>query len=205
MLDNWPELPEFKEFFSSLGLKYFAYYEILTGLGRVNSGVTNEGPPKEIWHNIGPTVIVLDNLREHFGVPITINSAYRSPKYNPLIGGAKTSQHMGFVAIDINVRGIHPTVVADQLLAWQAQDKWFSSPIELKPVDVRVPAGTVPRTDLKTRVKDGKFEFLYKGGVGYYSTFTHMDTRGVKVSWDNRSSDSESRSRSLSLEPVELD
>ncbi len=204
-MENWPLLEEFKKFFTSLELENFAYYEVLTGIGRKQNGIENAPPPKEIWVNIAPTVLVLDYLREYFSVPITISSAYRSPKYNPLIGGASRSQHMGFCAVDINVRGIHPTVVADQLLAWQDQDKWFNSPIEVKPVDVEVPAGKIPKSPLETRVLDGKHQFKYRGGVGYYNTFTHMDTRGMKVSWDNRSHDSEERSRSISLEPVELD
>lgn len=205
MLDDWKDLADFKAFVKSLELEHFNYFEILTGVFKKRRGTINEPPPKEIWHNVGPTILVLDELRKHYDVAITINSAYRDPDYNALIPGAKRSQHMGFVAIDINVRGVNPTLVADQLLAWQTQDKWFDSPIELKPVDVNVPAGTIPRKDLETRTKDGKFQFKYKGGVGYYSTFTHMDTRGTQVSWDNRSHDSGRQSRSLTAEPVILD
>lgn len=205
MLDNWTDLEAFKAYVASLELEHFSYYEVLTGVFKKRHGIFNAPPPQEIWHNIGPSLLVLDELRKFFDVPITINSVYRSPEYNPLIGGAKRSQHMGFVAIDINARGVNPTAVADQLMAWQEQDKWFEMPIKLAPVDVTVPAGTVPRKNLETREVDGKMEFKYRGGVGYYSTFTHMDTRGIKVSWDNRSHDASHRSRSLSLEPVILD
>ncbi len=205
MLDQWPELPEFKAFLDSLQLKYFSIHEIMTGVGRNRQGVINDYPPREIWHNIAPTAIVLDHLRDYFDVPITINSGYRSPKYNPLIGGERRSQHTAFVALDINVRGIHPTVVAEQLLAWQEDNKWFPCPIELRTAEVVADAGPIPRTPLQVRQQNGTWEFLYRGGVGFYNTFTHMDTRGVKVSWDNRAADSEARSRSLSLEIPELD
>ena len=205
MLDDWKDLNDFKAFIASLELEHFSYHEILTGIFKKRRGIVNAPPPKEIWHNIGPSILVLDELRKFFDVPVTINSVYRSPEYNPLIGGASRSQHMGFVAIDINVRGVTPTAVADQLLAWQDQDKWFDTPIKLTPVDVKVPAGKIPRTDLATREVDGKVQFQYKGGVGYYTTFTHMDTRGIRAEWDNRPNDAENRSRSLSLEPVILD
>lgn len=205
MLDDWQELADFKAFVKSLELEHFNYFEILTGVFKKRGSIINEPPPKEIWHNVGPSILVLDELRKHFDVAITINSAYRDPEYNASIPGAKKSQHMGFVAIDINVRGVNPNLVADQLTAWQDQEKWFDSPIELTPVDVTVAAGKIPRVDLETRVKDGKFQFKYVGGIGRYTTFTHMDTRGIPARWDNRNHDSGKRSRSLTAEPVILD
>ncbi len=205
MLDDWNELADFKTFLNSLNLNNFNYHEVLSGVGKVRGNVRNEPPPKEIWHNIAPTILVLDHLRDHFDVPVTINSTYRSPLYNPLIGGEKRSQHTAYCAVDFNVRGIHPTVAAEQLLAWQTDEKWFSSPIELHPTDVNTDQGLIKRTPLQTRVHEGVFQFLYKGGVGFYNTFTHMDTRGMVVKWDSRRHDSEQRSRSLSLEPVELE
>tara|TARA_Y100000310_G_scaffold317410_1_gene370267 strand:+ start:679 stop:1083 length:405 start_codon:yes stop_codon:yes gene_type:complete len=30
-------------------------------------------------------------------------------------------------------------------------------------------------------------EFFHDGGLGYYNTFTHVDTRGRRARWDNRS------------------
>ena len=44
---------------------------------------------------------ILDPLREMYGKPITINSAYRSPMVNARIGGAKNSEHMTGCAADI--------------------------------------------------------------------------------------------------------
>lgn len=207
MLDTWNNLDAFKEYIRLLDLQHFNYYEILTGVFKEREGIVNAPPPVEIWHNIGPSLLVIDELRKTLDVPITINSTYRSPEYNPLLGGARKSQHMGFVAIDINARGVSPTAVADQLIAWQTEGKWIQSPVKLTPVDVEVPAGVIPRENLKTREVNGQWEFRYKGGVGYYSSFTHMDTRGVTVKWDNRRHDSlnEQRSRSLTAESVILD
>ena len=36
---------------------------------------------------------VLEQIRTHFGKPVKINSAYRTPAYNISIGGSSKSQH----------------------------------------------------------------------------------------------------------------
>jgi len=48
----------------------------------------------------------LQMIRDHFGVPITINSAYRTPSYNAKVGGAGKSLHMQGRAFDIVAKGI---------------------------------------------------------------------------------------------------
>lgn len=48
----------------------------------------------------------LQKIRDHFGAPITINSAYRTPSYNAKVGGAKASYHMQGRAFDIVVKGV---------------------------------------------------------------------------------------------------
>ena len=47
----------------------------------------------------------LDTLREAYGAPMTITSAYRCPHHNSEIGGAKSSQHMAGIAVDVAVTG----------------------------------------------------------------------------------------------------
>ena len=46
---------------------------------------------------------LLDPLREMWGSPIKINSGYRCPELNILVGGAACSQHMSGEAADITV------------------------------------------------------------------------------------------------------
>ena len=89
MLDDWQDLADFKAFVKSLELEHFNYFEILTGVFKKRGDVINEPPPKNIWHNIGPSILVLDELRKHYDVAITINSAYRDPGYNAKIPGAR--------------------------------------------------------------------------------------------------------------------
>lgn len=57
-------------------------------------------------------VNVLQKIREHFGNPVTINSAYRTPTYNVKVGGVSNSQHVKGTAADIVVNGISPKEVA---------------------------------------------------------------------------------------------
>ena len=57
-------------------------------------------------------VMVLQSIRSHFGAPVTIHSAYRTPQYNAKVGGVAHSQHCYGTAADIVVRGKTPAAVA---------------------------------------------------------------------------------------------
>lgn len=71
--------------------------------------------PFEVFNNIIELAENLEVVRAHFGAPITINSAYRSPVYNRQIGGVPTSQHLGGKAADIVIEGVSPSEVADAI------------------------------------------------------------------------------------------
>ena len=58
-------------------------------------------------------VLILQAIRDHFGKPVKINSAYRTPTYNKKVGGATYSQHCYGTAADIRVTGVKPKMVAD--------------------------------------------------------------------------------------------
>ncbi len=57
-------------------------------------------------------VHILQRIRDRYGRPVIINSAYRTPAYNAKIGGAKASQHCLGTAVDITVKGVEPSAVA---------------------------------------------------------------------------------------------
>lgn len=51
-------------------------------------------------------VQVLQSIRDHFGKPVVITSAYRTAAHNKAVGGAKYSQHCYGRAADIRVAGV---------------------------------------------------------------------------------------------------
>ena len=57
-------------------------------------------------------VSVLQKVRTHFARPVSINSAYRTPKHNKKVGGETFSQHQYGTAADIVVTGVAPKKVA---------------------------------------------------------------------------------------------
>ena len=67
--------------------------------------------PKEVLMNIQKLANQLQVLRDFLGVPITVNSAYRSPSYNKKIGGVSNSQHVVGKAADITAKGYTPAQV----------------------------------------------------------------------------------------------
>ena len=88
-------------------------------------------------------VEVLQKIRDHFGKPVNINSAYRTLTYNKKVDGAAQSQHLYGMAADISISGVSPK-------------------------DVAAYAETLlPKT----------------GGIGIYSSFTHVDVRAVRSRW----------------------
>jgi len=59
---------------------------------------------------------VLQDVREQFGQPVTINSGCRCPQYNRSVGGALSSQHLKGRAADITVKDVPPSIVQQYLL-----------------------------------------------------------------------------------------
>ena len=57
---------------------------------------------------------ILENIRVHFGKPVTITSGYRTVSYNAgLKNSSKKSQHCNGLAADIKVEGHTPKEVYD--------------------------------------------------------------------------------------------
>jgi len=73
-------------------------------------------PPIEVIDNLRRLCVdILQPLREHVGVPITISSGFRPLELNTLIGGSTTSAHMDGRAADIIIEGIKPLAVAQTI------------------------------------------------------------------------------------------
>lgn len=142
-----------ERFVDDLGLRYFKGRELTWLWSRTRKGVSNSVPPESLWQNCIQPLVVLDEIRHRIG-PIRITSFYRSPAYNEAVGGERQSYHKVFMAID----------------STSAKDpRWV---------------GGVARELRGTRVKlPGGGSFVWKGGIGIYPTFVHIDTRGINANW----------------------
>lgn len=57
-------------------------------------------------------VTILQKIRNHFGKPVIINSAYRTVSKNKAVGGVTRSQHLYGTAADIHIIGVTPKEIA---------------------------------------------------------------------------------------------
>src|SRR5690606_5583624 len=83
---------------------------------RVGDFAAKDGAP---YARIAPELVeLLDDLTEHFGTRVHINSAYRHPglNFSARIDGAADSRHMAGLAADIWVEGHSPFEVAETLV-----------------------------------------------------------------------------------------
>jgi uncharacterized protein YcbK (DUF882 family) len=79
-------------------IKYFSVDEI-TLHRRWDKNIL---PPKRKLSNIKHTIILADAIRKVWGKPVRVNSGYRNSEYNKLVGGAPTSEHEQFKALDLS-------------------------------------------------------------------------------------------------------
>ncbi|SPF78741.1 hypothetical protein ALP8811_02672 [Aliiroseovarius pelagivivens] len=131
---NWPDYAKFDKFMRSLGLRNFSTDEFLIlGGGHSTPGGACQGknlyPPRNLWTNIAKTAQVIDHLRDRLGKPIAITNAYRGPAYNKCIGGATSSQHMAFRALDFKVSGMDAPQVATALRWLRDKEGFFTGGI----------------------------------------------------------------------------
>ena len=65
-------------------------------------GIKNDPTDEHLLNMITISEKVFEPLRDHVGGPIKINSFYRGPELNKVIGGSSKSQHCNGQAIDID-------------------------------------------------------------------------------------------------------
>jgi|TARA_R110000737_G_scaffold216832_2_gene233294 uncharacterized protein YcbK (DUF882 family) len=106
--------------------------------------------PDFVKKNIETLAEDLQVLRDTIDKPIKITNAFRCKDHNQKVGGVKSSQHILGRAADLQVDGMEPKEVADNVEALM------------------------------------KSELIKKGGVGRYSTFTHVDGRGYDARWTKK-------------------
>ena len=169
---------QFQAFIASLQLEFFQPEEFLINVDRPG----NRFPPKSVWGNIALTARVLDLVRREFDRPLTITSCYRAPNYNEQVGGRPLSQHVAFAAADFVVSTVSAPVVAEFVRG--LRDTFIRVPeTRFKRRQVQVAAGAIPFRPLEAVGQGQGRTVRFRGGVGEYATFTHVDTRGVNRGW----------------------
>jgi zinc D-Ala-D-Ala carboxypeptidase len=95
--------------------KYFDIAEFTISQTAARKGLDNT-PTPEVEACITALVEkILDPLREKLGIPVVINSGYRSPKVNASVGGARNSQHVKGEAADFIVPGLSVSEVVSKV------------------------------------------------------------------------------------------
>ncbi len=77
--------------------------------------------PIDVLNNVKELAQELQKIRDLYGKPIRINSAYRSLEYNRTIGSKDTSQHVKGTAADIVINGVDPSELAYWIKFWIAE------------------------------------------------------------------------------------
>ena len=84
-------------------MKYFTIKELTRSDTARHLGIDNTPPASAVMALNELVDHVLDPLREAWGGPIHVNSGYRCPELNKIVGGTPTSQHQRGEAADITV------------------------------------------------------------------------------------------------------
>ena len=61
-------------------------------------------PPQRILDNITIVANRLQEIRDRFGKSMNITSGYRCPRLNTAVGGARASEHLDALGVDISTR-----------------------------------------------------------------------------------------------------
>jgi len=78
-------------------------------------GIDNT-PDNDVLMNLRRLALFLEEVRNVVGMPLRINSAFRSVDANRLVGGKPTSQHCKGVAADLKVKGMTPNEVVSAII-----------------------------------------------------------------------------------------
>ncbi len=99
----------FEVYFNTIGAQFFTAEEFLFTGGDNNTAGhkcygLNGMPPTELWENVRPLVVAMDEIRRRLGVPVRLTNIYRNEPYNKCVGGVKNSQHALFKAADFRAK-----------------------------------------------------------------------------------------------------
>lgn len=92
-----------QNFLDQAGIEHFEAASLPSR--KVRGGRKVDLPPENYWSRIIPTLRAADEIRNRLGVPVVIQSAYRTPNYNTHIlknESGNKSEHVQFRALDLS-------------------------------------------------------------------------------------------------------
>lgn len=95
---------------------HFTLAELTSSQTAVRRGIDNT-PPEDVVKNLEHLALGLEGVRMLLGCPIIINSGYRSPELNRVVGGARDSQHKLGLAADFIAPGFGSPVQVARAIA----------------------------------------------------------------------------------------
>jgi zinc D-Ala-D-Ala carboxypeptidase len=93
----------------------FTLEELIASETAVRYGIDNT-PNNEVLMNLRRLALFLEEVRTAVGMPLHINSAFRSIEANQKVGGKATSQHCKGAAADLKVKGMTPDQVVRAII-----------------------------------------------------------------------------------------
>lgn len=82
--------------------KNVSYTEATKSNTAIKYGINNEPEELQLQRMQLVAEEIFQKVRNHFGVPISVTSFYRSPELNSKLGGAAKSQHVKGEAMDLD-------------------------------------------------------------------------------------------------------
>lgn len=93
----------------------FTLEEMIASETAARHGIDNT-PDNDVLMNLRRLALFLEEVRKAVGMPLHINSAFRSVEANRIVGGKSTSQHCKGAAADIKVKGMTPDQVVRAII-----------------------------------------------------------------------------------------
>lgn len=92
---------------------HFTLGELTKSVQALRLGIDNTPDEQALKNLCAICFNILEPVREHFGIPFTPSSGYRSPAVNEAIGSKPTSQHCLGQAADFEIPGISNLKLAE--------------------------------------------------------------------------------------------
>lgn len=174
--------------------------------------VSNNVPPLNIWDNIIPTLLVLDEICEELSYDLTIKNSYRSKAYNDgliqvskakrVIADRQNAANDGTVSTMTMSTAESGVSSKSQHMPFRAIDfqgsggnsaSWHDKAKEMRgrrfalPWPISMNNVTIAGATGIKFVESGLLltdgDFEYHGGIAQYPNFVHIDCRGTDAHW----------------------